>query len=143
MLKKDQKKLLVFACNWSVFPGMQLSESPTLIKTDYGVIVSMCSGRVAPELILNALEEGAWGVMVAGCPPEECDHDGNYKTKRRLILLKNILKELNIDPKRIRLEWFSTGESAKLSKAIDDFLKDLEKIGPIKKIEEKKLEAKI
>ena len=139
ILKEDGKKLIVFACNWSVFPGMQLSESPTLIKTPYGVIVSMCSGRVAPELVLNAFEEGAWGVMVAGCPPEECDHNGNYKTRRRLVLLKNVLKELNIDPKRIRLEWFSTGESAKLSKAIDEYVKDLEKMGSIKKIEKSKI----
>ena len=138
ILKENEKKLIVFACNWSVFPGMQLSESPTLIKTDYGIIISMCSGRVAPELILNAFEEGAWGVMVAGCPPEECDHDGNYKTRRRLVLLKNVLKELNIDPKRIKLEWFSTGESAKLSKAIEDYTKILEKMGPIKKMEETK-----
>ena len=55
----------------------------------------------------------------------------------------NVLKELNINPNRIKLEWFSTGESAKLSRAIDNFLKDLEKIGPINKMEEKKLEAKI
>jgi len=143
ILSEDEKKLIVFACNWSVFPGMQLSESPTLIKTPYGIIVSMCSGRVAPELVLNSILEGAWGVMVAGCAPEECDHDGNYKTKRRLVLLKNVLKELNIEPERIRLEWFSTGESAKLSRAIDDFLQDLEKMGPIKKMEEKKLEANI
>ena len=131
---KDMKAI-IFCCNWSLFPGMQLSESPTLVKTPYGLIVSMCSGRVAPELVLNAFEEGAWGVMVAGCPPEECDHDGNYKTRRRLILLKNILKELNIEPERIKLDWFSTGESAKLTKAIDDFVKNLEKLGPIQKME--------
>jgi len=137
-IKQDGKKLVVFACNWSMFPGLQLSESPILVKTPYGIIVSMCSGRVAPELILNAFEEGAWGVMVAGCPPEECDHDGNYKTRRRLVLLKNVLKELNINPKRIKLEWFSTGESAKLSKAIDEYVKEIEKMGPIKKMEETK-----
>jgi coenzyme F420-reducing hydrogenase delta subunit/NAD-dependent dihydropyrimidine dehydrogenase PreA subunit len=139
IISEGDKKLIVFACNWSLFSGMQLSESPTLVKTPYGVIVSMCSGRVAPELVLDALEEGAWGVMVAGCPPEECDHDGNYKTRRRLVLLKNILKELNIDPKRIKLEWFSSGESAKLSKAIDEYVKVLEKMGPIKKIEKSKI----
>jgi coenzyme F420-reducing hydrogenase delta subunit/formate hydrogenlyase subunit 6/NADH:ubiquinone oxidoreductase subunit I len=140
-LLKDNKdmKAIVFCCNWSLYPGMQLSESPTLIKTPFGVVVSMCSGRIAPEIILNAFDEGAWGVMVAGCPPEECDHDGNYKTKRRLVLLKNMLKELNIEPERIKLEWFSTGESAKLSKAIDGFVKDLEKLGPIKKMEVSKI----
>jgi coenzyme F420-reducing hydrogenase delta subunit/formate hydrogenlyase subunit 6/NADH:ubiquinone oxidoreductase subunit I len=134
---KDNKdmKAIVFCCNWSVFPGMQLSESPSLIKTPYGVIVSMCSGRVTPELILDAFNGGAWGVMVAGCPPEECDHDGNYKTRRRLVLLKNVLKELNINPKRVKLEWFSTGESAKLEGAISDFIKELEKLGPVNKIE--------
>jgi len=110
IISEGDKKLIVFACNWSLFSGMQLSESPTL-------------------------EKGAWGVMVAGCPPEECDHDGNYKTRRRLVLLRNVLKELNIDPKRIRLEWFSTGESAKLSKAIDEYVKELDKMGPIKKFE--------
>jgi coenzyme F420-reducing hydrogenase delta subunit/NAD-dependent dihydropyrimidine dehydrogenase PreA subunit len=135
ILSEDEKKLIVFACNWSLFPGMQLSESTTLIKTTYGIIISLCSGRVTPELVLNALEEGAWGVMVAGCPPEECDHDGNYKIRRRLILLKSMLKELNINPKRIKLEWFSTGDSAKLSKTIDEYIKELEKMGPINKLE--------
>ena len=135
ILSENEKKLIVFACNWSLFPGMQLSESPTLIKMPYGIIVSMCSGRVAPELILNAFDEGAWGVMVAGCPPEECDHDGNYKTRRRLLLLKNYLKQLNIEPERVKLDWFSTGESAKLDLAIKDFIKKLEKLGPIKKME--------
>ncbi len=132
VLKDEDKKLLVFACNWSVFPGMQLSETETLIKTPHGIIVTMCSGRVAPELVLDAFEEGAWGVMVAGCPPEECDHNGNYKARRRLILLKNVLKDLNIEPERVKLEWVSTGESAKLEGMIKDFAKKLEKLGPIK-----------
>jgi coenzyme F420-reducing hydrogenase delta subunit/NAD-dependent dihydropyrimidine dehydrogenase PreA subunit len=131
ILKEKEKKLLVFACNYSIFPGMQLSKSETIVKTPYSVIVTMCSGRVAPELVLDAFEEGAWGVMVAGCPPEECDHDGNYKTRRRLVLLKKLLTELNIDPKRVKLEWFSTGESEKLKQSIDNFTKELDKMGPI------------
>ena len=131
-LKMSDKKLIVFCCNWSVFPGLQNSESTTLINTSYGVIVTMCSGRVNPELVLHAYKEGAWGVMVCGCPPEECEHDANYKARRRLLLLKNILKQINIEPKRLRLVWFSKSQSMKLKKAIDVFVKDLEKMGPIK-----------
>lgn len=133
-LQENDKKLLVFACNYSIFPGLQLSETEALIKTPYGIIVTMCSGRVAPELILDAFEEGAWGVMVAGCPPEECDHDGNYKTRRRLVLLKKMLKDLNIEPERIKLEWFSTGESTKLEQIIKEYLQELERLGPIIKV---------
>lgn len=131
-LRDKETKLIVFACNYSISPGMQLSKTEKMTQIPYGIIVTMCSGRVAPELILNAFEEGAWGVMVAGCPPEECDHDGNYKTRRRLVLLKNMLKELNIEPDRIKLDWFSTGESGKLENSIQKFLKELDKKGPIK-----------
>ena len=92
----------------------------------------MCSGRVAPELILKAFEGGAWGVMVAGCPPEECEHDGNYKARRRVLLLKNSLKQMDIEPERLRMVWFSKGQSKKLKSAIDNFLKDINKLGPIK-----------
>ena len=91
----------------------------------------MCAGRVNPELVMHALKEGAWGVMVAGCPPEKCDHDGNYKARRKLLLLKNSLEQLHIEPERIRMGWFSRGESAKLKAAINDFIKDLERLGPL------------
>jgi len=131
-LEKSQTKLIVFICNWSLFPGLQMSQSTTLIKTSYGIIITMCAGRINPELILHAFKEGAWGVMVAGCPPEECEHDGNYKARRRMLLLKNSLKQMNIKPERLRMAWFSKGQSAKLKKAIDDFLKEIEKLGPIK-----------
>ena len=131
-LESSDKKLIVFCCNWSIFPGLQNSKSTTLIKTSYGVIVTMCAGRVNPELVLHAFKEGAWGVMVSGCPPEECDHDGDYKARRRILLLKNVLNQINIEPKRLRMGWFSRGESKKLKQAIDDFLEDLEKMGPVK-----------
>ena len=111
--------------------GLQLSESPTLINTPYGVIVTMCADRVNPELLIHAFKEGAWGVMINGCPPEECEHDGNYKARRRILLFKNLLKQLNIEPKRVRMGWFSSGESIKLKQAIDDFVDELEKLGPI------------
>ena len=131
-VKNENKKIVAFACNWSVFPGLQLSESPTFVSTPYGIIITMCSSRVNPELILHAFKEGAWGVMVSGCPAGECDHDGNYKSRRRILLLKNLLKQLNIDSSRIAMGWFSRGESAKLKKALDDFNNNISKLGPIK-----------
>jgi coenzyme F420-reducing hydrogenase delta subunit/formate hydrogenlyase subunit 6/NADH:ubiquinone oxidoreductase subunit I len=131
-LETNDTKLIVFCCNWSIFPGLQMSESPLLINTSYGVIVTMCSGRVTPELILHAFKEGAWGVMVSGCPPEECDHDGNYRARKRILSLKTSLGHFNIEPERIRMGWFSRGESQKLKRAITDFIKDLEKLGPIR-----------
>jgi coenzyme F420-reducing hydrogenase delta subunit len=91
----------------------------------------MCSGRVSAELILEAFNNDAWGVMVASCPNEKCEHDANYKTRRRIILLQKMLEQFGIKPERIKLEWIDKGEAAKLKLAIDDFSNELRKMGPV------------
>ncbi|MCK4593680.1 hydrogenase iron-sulfur subunit, partial [bacterium] len=93
-------------------------------------VITICVGRFDPELILETFPRGAWGVLVAGCPPDECEHDGNYKTRRRIMLLKNTLEQFNIEPERLALEWVSTGESAKLKKLMDDFTERMARLGP-------------
>ena len=69
--------------------------------------------------------------MIAACPLGECEHDGNYKTVRRVMLLRKMLKQLNIEPERVRLEYIGTGEVAKLNKAIREFRESVVKLGPL------------
>ncbi len=104
----DEPKVMVFCCNWSTYPGLQLSRPPESDDAPLEPIITMCAGRLDPELILEAFSRGAWGVLVAGCPPDECEHDGNYKTRRRIMLLRNMLEQFNIEPERLALEWVST-----------------------------------
>ncbi len=129
----DKPKIIVFCCNWSVYPGLQLSELLDSFADDSGVeyIVTMCSGRISPELVIEAFANGAWGVMVTGCPPGECDHEGNYNMRRRMTLLKSTLAQLNICSERIVLDWFSAGEAAKLEKAVNRFKTKITEYGPI------------
>ncbi|OGD74738.1 MAG: hypothetical protein A2Y64_08870 [Candidatus Coatesbacteria bacterium RBG_13_66_14] len=130
--KSLRPKVLVFCCNWSTYPGFQLSR---LGEGDEGdrepIIITMCTGRLDPELILEAFSRGAWGVFVAGCPPDECEHNGNYKTRRRILLLKKTLGPLGVEPERLALEWVSTGESAKLAKLVGDFTARVAQLGPL------------
>jgi F420-non-reducing hydrogenase iron-sulfur subunit len=127
--KSVPPKVLVFSCNWSTYPGLQLSRLDGPAKSSEPII-TMCAGRLDPELILEAFSRGAWGVFVAGCPPEECEHDGNYKTRRRILLLKKVLGQLGVEPERLALEWVSTGESAKLTKLVGDFTARVAQLGP-------------
>jgi F420-non-reducing hydrogenase iron-sulfur subunit len=128
----DDPRIVVFCCNWSIYPGLQLSSIESSPDDLPGVshIVSMCSGRISPELVLEAFANGAWGVMLAGCPPDECQHDGNYKTRKRFIMLRRVLDQLGIEPDRISMDWFSTGEVAKLKQSVRDFVDHLAKLGP-------------
>lgn len=128
-------KSVIFCCSWSSYPGLQLSEN---LYEDPGkqnnIIISMCSGRVSAELILEAFKNDAWGVMLANCPKEKCEHDANYKTRRRIILLQKMLEQFGIEPERIKLEWIDKGEAAKLKLAINNFSNELRKMGPVQSI---------
>ena len=94
-------------------------------------MVSMCSGRVSPELIVQSFQNGAWGVMVAACPPDSCEHDGNYRTVGRIALLKTMLQQLGVDSQRLRLEWIDKGEAAKLKQTVDGFVAGMDNLGPV------------
>ena len=91
----------------------------------------MCSGRVDPVFILDALQKGADGVLVAGCHPGDCHYQaGNYKTNRRIKLLKKLLGELGIEPGRIRFEYISASEGQKFASVVKEFVEDVRKLGP-------------
>jgi len=124
-------KVITFCCNWSVYPELQFSILPEKEEIPSPIVITMCTGRIAPELILQAFNRGVWGVLIAACPIGECEHDGNYIALRRILLLKQMLQQFNIDSERVRLEWVASGESAKLRNAMNEFHDKLAKLGPI------------
>jgi F420-non-reducing hydrogenase iron-sulfur subunit len=80
----------------------------------------MCSGRVDPTFILKAFADGADGVLVAGCHPGDCHYiEGNYKTIRRMAMLKRMLADYGIEPQRFRLEWVSAGEGDRWAQVVN------------------------
>ena len=94
MQKEFEPNIIGFLCNWCSYAGADLAGTsrikyPPNIKS----IRVMCSGRVDTVFILEALKKGADGVLVAGCHPGDCHYQsGNYKTNRRIKLLKKLLK---------------------------------------------------
>ncbi|MBN2600018.1 MAG: hydrogenase iron-sulfur subunit [Candidatus Thermoplasmatota archaeon] len=131
-MKEFEPKIVGFLCNWCSYAGADLAGTsrikyPPNIKS----IRVMCSGRVDPVFILEALKKGADGVLVAGCHPGDCHYQsGNYKTNRRIKLLKKLLDEMGVEPSRIRFEYISASEGQKFAQVVTDFVDDLKKMGP-------------
>lgn len=126
-------KIVVFCCNWCFCTGQDPAEMLNL-KPDSNVrlVKTMCSGRVEPAFIMQAFANGADGVMVVGCHPGDCHYNsGNYKTQRRLTLLKAMLAQMGIEPERVKLEWISSEEGETFKKSVSDFVKDIAKLGPL------------
>jgi len=132
MVKDFEPNVIGFLCNWCSYAGADLAGTsrikyPPNIKS----IRVMCSGRVDPIFILEALKKGADGVLVAGCHPGDCHYQsGNYKTNRRIKLLKKLLDEMGIETNRVRFEYISASEGQKFAAVVTDFVSELKKMGP-------------
>jgi len=91
----------------------------------------MCSVRVDPEWIMEAFRLGADGVMVAGCHPGDCHYiGGNYRTRRRIALLRSLLKQFGLNPHRLELAWISAGEAEKFADTMNSFIDRIIELGP-------------
>lgn len=124
-------KILVFCCNWCSYAGADLAGVSRLqMKPNFRVIRTMCSGRVDPEFILRAFQKGADGILVAGCHLGDCHYiGGNYRTRRRIALLKYLIKQFGLNPDRLALEWISAGEAQRFASTVNGFIEKIEKFG--------------
>jgi len=125
-------KVLVFCCNWCSYAGADLAGVSRLqMPPNFRVIRVMCSARVDPEFVLRAFQKGADGILVAGCHPADCHYiGGNYRTRRRMALLRMLIKQFGLDKERLRLEWISAGEGEKFQQTIKDFTAKIQELGP-------------
>ena len=131
-MSEFEPNIVGFLCNWCSYAGADLAGTSRLsYPPNMKPIRVMCSGRVDPVFILDALQKGADGVLVAGCHPGDCHYQaGNYKTNRRIKLLKKLLGELGIEPGRIRFEYISASEGQKFASVVKEFVEDVRKLGP-------------
>jgi F420-non-reducing hydrogenase iron-sulfur subunit len=132
MSEPFEPKIIIFCCNWCAYAGADLAGVSRLqIKPYFRVIRTLCSARVDPEFIIYAFRKGADGVMVAGCHPGDCHYiGGNYRTRRRMALLKIMLKQFGLNQDRFRLEWVSASEGEKFAKVVNDFIERIIELGP-------------
>jgi heterodisulfide reductase subunit A len=132
-VKSEFPLIIAFLCNWCSYTCADLAGTSRIqYPTNIRVIRVMCAGRVDPSFVLEALESGADGVLVAGCRLGECHYIfANYNAKNRMEALQEVLSDVGIDPGRLNVEWISASEGERFANSIEGFVDYLEKIGPI------------
>ena len=128
-----EPKIVGFLCNWCSYRGADLAGTSRIkYAPNMRVIRVMCSARVEPTFILKAFQSGADGVMVMGCHPGDCHYsEGNYKTMRRIPLLKKMLSQMGIEEDRLSLDWVSASEGERFATVVNQMTEKVRALGPL------------
>ncbi|MCK4784000.1 MAG: hydrogenase iron-sulfur subunit [Desulfobacteraceae bacterium] len=118
-----EPKIVAFLCRWCSYAGADLAGVSRLIYPPNVIPMRVnCSGRVDAGMVTEVLAKGADGVLIGGCHPGDCHYvNGNYKTRRRVQLLKAALEQAGVNPERVHLEWISASEGGKFQKTVEGF----------------------
>ncbi len=127
-----EPKIIGFLCNWCSYTGADLAGTSRLqYPPNIRIIKIMCSGRVNPQFVLKAFQEGADGVLVSGCHPGNCHYiEGNYHAKRKLTLLADLLDYMGIEQGRFQVSWVSASEGVKFAEVVRKFTDQVKALGP-------------
>ena len=126
-------RIVAFFCNWCTYTAADLAGvSRMKHAANARIIRLMCSGRVDPQFVVDALTKGADGVLIGGCHPNDCHYaEGNYKCLRRFQMLKRMIADMGIEPDRLRLEWISAAEGEKVKRVVNEMVEILTPLGPL------------
>jgi F420-non-reducing hydrogenase iron-sulfur subunit len=86
---------------------------------------------VHPNLVIDALTNGADGVLMCGCHPGDCHYrEGNLRAQSRADALDMMLEDFDLEAERFRLAWVAASEGPQFAKVVKDMVEDLREIGP-------------
>ncbi len=137
-----EPRIIGFMCNWCCYAGADLAGvSRFRYPPNIRIIRVMCSGRVDPEIILDAFLYGADGVFIGGCHLGDCHYvEGNYYAEKKIEMARRLLKEAGVEPERLRLEWVSASEGERFAATIKEFTEEIKEMGRVE-FEKDKMEA--
>jgi coenzyme F420-reducing hydrogenase delta subunit len=125
--------IVAFVCNWCTYTAADLAGTSRMIqKPNLRLVRMMCTGMVDPKYVIKALLSGADAVLISGCHPGDCHYiNGNYKARRRVKLLKEILPQFGVDTRRLRLTWVGASEGNEFAATVNSLVEEIRELGPI------------
>jgi len=130
-----EPQIIAFTCNWCSYAGADLAGvSRFQYPPNIRIIRFMCSGRIDPMFVFEALRSNADAVLVSGCHIGDCHYiDANHRTRERFEALKEVVAELGVEPERLRLAWISASEGGIFAQTIRDMVEEVKVLGPFDK----------
>jgi len=124
--------IVAFCCYYCAYSAADLAGSMRLqYPPNIRIILTPCTGRLEVELFLKAFENGADGVIVAGCEEGSCHFkEGNLVAKRRVNYTRELMTESGLEMERLRMVNVSAANAPLFIKIVHDMVEAVCKLGP-------------
>ena len=127
-----QPVILMFACTRCSYTASDLAGT---LKIQYNPIVRIirvpCTGRVDIIHLLRGIVHGADAVLTVGCHKGDCGYiSGNLAAERRVRFVRNLLKQMNMNPDRVQMHFVSAAEANEVVAIIEKVAKQVLEMGP-------------
>lgn len=138
MADEFRPKIITYVCNWCTYAGADLAGTSRMTyPADIRMVKFPCTGRIDPEMVMMAFEQGADAVWISGCHPGDCHYNtGNYYARRRWAIYRKELEFLGFDLRRIKFTWISAAEGRKFADEVAKYVGEVRELGPFKQFHE-------
>ncbi|OPZ66576.1 MAG: Methyl-viologen-reducing hydrogenase, delta subunit [bacterium ADurb.Bin478] len=130
-----EPKIVAFVCNWCTYAGADLTGTSRIkYAPNVRIVRFPCTGRIDFMLLLKAFSQGADGIIVSGCHPNDCHYtSGNFHARRRWMAFRNLSEFMGIEVERIQFSWVSAAEGAKWADLVNSTVNRVRELGPYDK----------
>jgi F420-non-reducing hydrogenase iron-sulfur subunit len=124
--------IVAFCCHYCAYSAADLAGSMRLqYPPNVRIIRTPCTGRLEVEMFLKAFEDGADGVLVAGCEEGGCHFkEGNLIAKRRVNYTRELLAESGLEKERLRMVNVSAANAPLFAKVVQEMVANVKALGP-------------
>lgn len=127
-----EPEIVAFCCHYCAYGAADLAGSMRLqYPANVKIIRLPCSGKLDMQHLLDAFEEGADGVLVAGCLEGDCHFlNGNLRAKRRVVSAQKLLDEIGLGSGRLEMHNMSAAMGGKFTETVREVTQKIKSLGP-------------
>lgn len=131
-IEEFEPEIVAFCCHYCAYGAADLAGN---LRIQYPANVKIvrlpCTGTLDVLLVLEALEAGADGVMVAGCLEGDCHYrEGNLNARRRVAYARQLLQQIGLEPERVEMFMMSSAMGRQFAEAATQMTERIQALGP-------------
>ena len=128
-------EVMAIGCNWGGTAAADHAGIKEMAHNERFYLLPVgCIGQLDPTVMGRAFLEGANGLLLVGCPPEECHHSyGIDHTWSRVLLIKKLFSLIGLERDRIALAHSDLNKPEEYIKTANSFVSKIDMLGPIQR----------